>query len=657
MIFKAIYKIYFDKCLKKSNEIMAEKLPIHYYEKNKLYYIYPNYLPLARIFKVTVILIIIILHIIIGITYYLKGITFSNIITIVEPFIILILMLLEFSSYFDGMKEEVNTDTINNKTDTKEKNIVLEEINQEYHKIWKNKLIGNYDVKSNYKCRIIENSQNQDSLSDQIANSTSDNQLNHFLHSRILFPIISGEDIIIESCLLESFADIIVPIVNIMFTASKKMMFICDTRETVRACEKWFEELELKANTSNSNIVVEVLDYQNNLSYQTDNNVDIYIGTVDLALDNKTIYENIDVIFCINIDKIISENALCLNILASSISSNRYDNVQYVLFGNRVNGLKQTASQVFMRNDFTYQVVKNSVKNNFMTNFWASEKGWLQSDILPNFATQYLGQLIPLTMPCFKYNIDNVDVISTSQSFKDQILSLQTAQPLLKKYMKKDIININEATKFSENENFVKINDKSVVILGDTNNNAALPVLNWLKYSKSDMLLNIVTDAYLLRNYIIANMDFYIGNAEVIGNILTFPKSNIKLSVYKLLNQLCQGNISEETLLREIQKQETDIQIDMFDSDQIRFITESLHALTKRAFGINIFFSSYLTSKKISKDTTIETKRYYKLLDSIKKELPEQLFKNITFIDAEQSAKVLKKIPVFELYQNYLEGQ
>jgi len=53
----------------------------------------------------------------------------------------------------------------------------------------------------------------------------------------------------------------------------------------------------------------------------------------------------------------------------------------------------------------------------------------------------------------------------------------------------------------------------------------------------------------------------------------------------------------------------------------------------------------------------MDSKRYYKLLDSIKYELPERLFKNITFIDSEQCAKVLKKIPVFDLYQNYLEGQ
>jgi len=99
------------------------------------------------------------------------------------------------------------------------------------------------------------------------------------------------------------------------------------------------------------------------------------------------------------------------------------------------------------------------------------------------------------------------------------------------------------------------------------------------------------------------------------------------------------------------------IKLDTFNHDQVRFITESLESLTKKAFGINIFFKSYLISKKVYKGKNLEFRRYYKLLDTIKKELPDKLFKNIIFIDSEQSEKILKKIPVFELYQNYLEGQ
>lgn len=657
LLYKSIYKIYFHIYSKKSTDISENNLPVQYYEKDGAFYLSPYYSTLAKVFKFATIIVVALISIGIGIIYLINEGSTDKISITVETFILLPLFLMELNSYFDGHLEDDVKRAMQNQESPKERDTVWADLDKEYRRLWKEQLLGRYNVTNKYEREIISKTGKRDLLSENIAKAASGNKSNDFLYSRILSPIMRGEDMIIESCLLQSFSDIIVPIVNIMFTASKRMMFVCDSQSTVKQCEKWFEELDIKSNTANSNIVIDVLNYDNTESIKMDSNVDIYIGTVDLALNSKAIFENIDVVFCLNIDKIISESALNLNLLASVLSSDRYDNVQYVLFGNRVNGLKQTASQVFMRNNFGYQVVNSSIEKSLSANFWSTEKGWLQSAILPGFAAQYLGQLIPLAIPAFKFDIRHADIISASQSFSDQMLSLQTAQPLLKKYMDKDILNIDEAITFAENENFLTLNDNSVVVVGDTNNNAALILLNWLKYAKSNMFLNVVSSPYLLRDYIVSNMDFFLGNVEAIGNILPVPKSNIKLSVYRLINQLCYGNVAEETLLREIKNQETEIKIDTFENDQVRFVTEALQDLTKRAFGTNIFFTSYLTSQRINKEKSMESKRYYKLLDSIKNELPERLFKNITFIDSEQFAKVLKRIPVFELYQNYLEGQ
>jgi hypothetical protein len=655
-LYKIIYRIYFNAYSKKSTDIYEDHLPTQYYEKKGVFYLSPYYSTLAKTFKYLTLIIIGLISIGIGILYLIND-SFLNFPVTIETFILLPLVLMELYTYFDGQLEDEVKKSSKKQDAPKERDTVWAELDNEYRGLWQQQLLCRYSVTNKYERQILNKTGKKDMLSESIAKSAAANKSNDFLYSRILSPIMKGEDMIIESCLLHSFSDIIVPIINIMFTASKRMMFICDNYRSVKQCEKWFEELDIKSNTANSNIVIDVLNYENTESIKIDSNVDIYIGTVDLALNSKAIFENIDVVFCLNVDKIISESALNLNLLASVLSSDRYDNVQYILFGNRVNGLKQTASQVFMRNDFGYQVVNSAIEKSLNADFWSTEKGWLQSAILSGFAAQYLGQLIPLALPAFKYDIHHVDIISSAQSFSDQMLSLQIAQPLLKKYMAKDIVNIDEAISFAENENFISLNDNSVVVVEDTSNNAALVLLNWLKYAKSNMFLNVVSSPYLLRDYIVANMDFFLSNVEAIGNILPVPKSNIKLSVYRLINQLCYGNVAEETLLREIKNQETDVKIDTFENDQVRFVTEALQDLTKRAFGTNIFFTSYLTSQRISKEKSMESKRYYKLLDSIKNELPERLFKNITFIDSEQSAKVLKRIPVFELYQNYLEGQ
>lgn len=657
MAYKSIYKTYFEYCFKKGKFKNWEYIPRQYYLKDGKYYLFSSYVSLRRVFKYLYIIINIILIVIMFLVYFIYNIDINVIIkSVIDYCMVIPLLIYELYIYFDGNINDKDDIKVQDKSIIKRK-ILWGELDREYYRLWKGQLLGRYNVINKYESHIIDDTVKCDSVSQNIVKSISDNKSSDFLYSRILSPIMEGKDIIVESCLMDMFSDIIVPIINVMFTASKKMLFICDNYKTVKECEKWLEMLEIKSNVANSNIVVDVLSYDMNDSLKMDSKVDIYIGTVDLALDSKVIFENIDVVFGINIDRIISDSAVNLNLLASVITGYRKDSVQYVLFSNRVNELTQTISQVLMRNDFVYQVINNNTCKNLNANFWATEKGWFQSVILPGYASQYLGQLIPLSIPAFKYKIEHVDVVSANQSSNDQMLALQTTQSLLKKYMNKDIVNLDEAIKFSDSENFLDIKDDSVFIVGDTYNNAALMLLNYFKYTKKNMFLNVVSQPYLLRDYIVSNIDFFIGNVDAIGNILPVAKTNIKLSVYKLINQLCYGNVLEEVLLRQIRSLETDKKIDTFENDQVRFVTEVLQELTNKAFGRDIHFASYLTSQKDGIDESLNNKRYYKLLESVKNELPDRLFKIIKFIDSEQSAKVLKRVPVFELYQNYLEGQ
>lgn len=655
IIFKAGYKIRLDFKIKNNDSSIDDKYLKHYYKIDDNFYIYEKYLQLSKIFMLMVKVLIFVLGILIFIIFRGNNV-FEDIAYVILSGGILILFLSELAFYFDGIVDN-NVSVIKKNKKESNKKYTIDDINLEEHRLFGEQLLGSYGIINNYSVEVIDKKINDLDKHDLMIEIATSNEFNKFLYSRVFYPIISGEDIIIEGCLLDNFSEIIVPIVNIMFSASKKILFVCDSIDTVKKCEKWFEELDIKANTGNSNIVVEVMDYENNNSLKTDNNIDIYVGTIDLVLNSKSVYESIDVVVGVNIDKIICENALNLNILASVFANSKNNYVQYVLFGNRVNGLKQIISQVLIRNDFRYQVVKRTNKKKMITNFFVTERGWLQTRLLPNFATQYLGQLIPLAIPCFKYNIKNVDIVSLDQPYDEQVVSLQTAQSLLDNYIEKDIVNINEGVKFFENENFVKIDDKSVMIVADDMNNVALLVSNWLKYANKDLLLNVVSHTYLLRDYIVSNIDFFIGNVEIVGNILPIPKSNIKLAVYKLINQLCYGYVSEDILLSEVKKYIIDKEKEVNEDNLLRFITDSLQELTKQAFGIDIVYSTYLILKKVNVDGVMNNKRYYKLLDSIKKELPDELFKSIYFVDSEKMSKIIKRIPVFELYQNYLDGQ
>ena len=649
LLYKSIYKIYYslyeDKITNKEHI-----LPKHYYYKDNNYYLSSYYITLSKVFKYSYITIIIILSILIASFDYIYDISFKDIIKIISSFTILLVLLSELSIYFNGQLEDISIKNRNRRN--KKDNILWNSLDEEYRKLWKEKLLSSYNVVNKYDTKIIDGVSNIDKVSMNVTKGISDNNAKDLVYGKILSSISNGKNLIIESCLIESFSNIIIPIFNIKFTASKKILILTDSYNSVGECSKWLE----KYNITNSDIVVDILSNNNNTLIKQDNKVDIYVGTVDLVLNNRNIFENIDVVFCLNIDKIITENALNLNLLASFLSG-KSNSVQYVMFGNRVNGLIQTISQVLMKNNFEYQTIENGLEKQINVNFWKKEGEWFQEKVLSGIVSNNLGQLIPLSLPAFKLGIEKVNVISSEQSLSDQLISLQTTTQTLKKYINKDIVNLNDAIIISQNENFIELDNNSVLVVEDNYNNAALVLLNYLKYTKTNMYLNVVTKPYILRDYIISNIDFFVNNVEVIGNILPISKTNNKLSLYRIINQLCYGFISEDILLDEIKKLDRNINIDIFENNQERFITNKLQKLIKDIFEVDIYLKSYLDINKYSKTNEVREKQYYKLLDSVKYELPERLFKNITFIDSEQSAKVLKRIPVFELYQNYLEGQ
>ena len=650
LVYKAIYYLYYLLYEDKIINSTFDWLPKQYYYKDGKYYLLSNYISLFKTFRYSCVLIVIILSFLISIFDCVYNISFDSIISIISTFMMIILLLLELSVYFDGLLEDYSLRKKNKRNN--KGNVLWNLLDLEYRKLWKNKLLSSYNIVNKYETKVIENNYNVDEISKNITKEITDNKFKNLIYGKIFSSISNGKNIIIESCYLESFSNMIVPIINILFHENKRMMIITDSYDNVRLCSDWLEKLNIK----NSEIVVDIFSYDNDYSIKLDNKVDVYVGTVDLAIENRDILEDIDVVFCFNIDKMISENALNLNLLSSFLANNTND-VQYIMFGNRINGLAQKISQVFMKSNFDYHTIENGIDKQINVNFWKSEGEWFQSNVLSGLVSSNLGQVIPLALPAFKHGVEKVNVISSKQVLKDQLMAVQTTQHSLKKYIEKDIINIDDSFDLSQNENFIELDKNAVVVVEDNYNNAALVLLNYLKYTKNNMYLNVVMNPYILRDYIISNMDFFINNVEVIGTLLPISKTNIKLSLYRIINQLCCGDVAEDILLEEIKKINVDKNIDVFGQEQERFIIDSLEKLIRDIFGVKICLETYLNKCKRIVSNKIHEKQYYSLLKSIRDELPSRLFKNIIFRDSEQSNKILKKIPVFELYQNYLEGQ
>ncbi|WP_426350046.1 hypothetical protein ACPWSR_02110 [Alloiococcus sp. CFN-8] len=571
----------------------------------------------------------------------------------------LIAFLAEVAAYMDGSVEEEKLDA-KRAAEKSDRNIAWVDLSDEYESIWKDKLLASYRIYGKSKKIYVKDDKLKGNhYSREIADfiTSKDGNSSNFSNGRIISQILSGKNLIIESEIVINYTEALYPVINILFAANKKLIFLCDSQYTVNKCSEWLNDLQLKKD--HGSIVVETLSYDEiEKEAKLDSNIDIYITTVELALKGKINYEDIDVVLGINTDRILSAEALNLTILSSIFKSNRTQDMQYILFSKRVNGLEQAISNVFMNLDFHYIVEEDGLDRAVTINFWSSERGWLQSNIISGYGASFMGQLIPLSMPALRRELYGVGIITSKEAYLDELNSVYKSQPMMKRYMHhKEIVNIDEGIDFYENGNFVAIKDNDLLILEDKDKNVGSCAYNWSGQGKKNLFVNIVSPQYLLRDYFIDNIDFFLGNSEASGAIMPVQHNNIKLAVFRIISELCRG-MEEEKLLINLNR--LGIDTDSTNSNINKIIIKALNKLTQEAFSVNISFDIYLKVYNESDDwqkEIFESKRYYKLLSSVINELPQRLFKNLKFIDSEKRNKVINTIPAYELYQNYLEGQ
>lgn len=486
---------------------------------------------------------------------------------------------------------------------------------------------------------------------------SSDNGLNKddYIYSKIFTPIIEGENMIIETENIYVLNDIIPPLINLIFGTNRKMMFITENDAESNATLKWLKDCNVI--TDNRNKSVQVFTEEGDRMMLPDNNIDICIGTVEQLLEHRDMTKGAETIFSINVDNIIVKSPVELSTLTKVLSRDKSKKVQYVLFANETNGLRQSIERVFYTEKFLYQVVRQKLVRNFYSMFYAKEKGWIQKEVLPAMAADSLGSVLPLLITPLKYGFENLYAISDSEPYSDEMTSLHKCAPNLKKYVGNTKVNdIEDKIKFLPNEHFTGNEDSMIVSYDDTENNLILLLKNYIKYASSRMLVNIVSDKYLLRDYMIDNIDFLMQNHEFLGKIVPFHKDGKKILLFKLINELCLNELEENYVVTELNR----LNGHSFNPEDVdnaeSYIKQSFTELIEEVFGKRIYMEGYVNKEFDSQ--VCGKKRYnYRLSDYIKDELPRNLFTQIKFVTADDRYKQLKRIPIYEMYQNYAVGQ
>ena len=142
LLYKGIYRIYFQMRTEKSADISEDNLPVQYYEKKGAFYLSPYYSTLAKVFEYSAIIVLALLSIGMGVLYLINIDRGRPIAITAETFLLLPLFLLELNAYFDGYLEEEVKKMRQKQDAPKERDTVWADLDNEYHSLWQPQLLG-----------------------------------------------------------------------------------------------------------------------------------------------------------------------------------------------------------------------------------------------------------------------------------------------------------------------------------------------------------------------------------------------------------------------------------------------------------------------------------------------------------------------------------
>lgn len=668
--------------------ISKESNITEYYEydnEKKEYFLKSRFKIVGEIFGILAILFASVTVFIVGLLIYLifkfkQYYMLEKLLIAVVGLPLVYLLLNEIHSFLDGnVKEEEKRIKKKKKEEeeNKDKKTEYEELYNEYKNIWGVNLLAsskilnpsteNINVEDENK-KIIKDSKNK-----EVEAIYEKLKLKYKIEPTtltILNNLLNGENRIIENSNYEELAPILFSYFEDSIIKGKKILVLAEDdlynnfknrKNLYEWFVNWFNILYKK---SIRNIVV--FD-----EWKSKNEWDILIATQTELIRyqeefiNKIQEEQNDIkdliILVIN-EKAeeIAENILTLSILSNILNTyfnvdkkRNFDGAQYIILSSKTSNLKESVNKNL---GITAQgeKIKEKLAENIYTLIWKEDsKNEYYTEILNGGLLHELGVGATLSFLAWEKGNEKVEFVEqNSLPYNVYAKEIEVAREKLKDIpINKN--NINGAYEYFANYNLIssliKKEDKKILFIQDNNYNFPLLINNYKSVAGKELLLNIISPVYLLRDYFVENVEYFY-SSPLYGYTPKIESDKFKIASYLkeiLINEKL--NISESV----IKEQLSNIK------EKLGNIEEELIKLFLDVYNIDILKNDYL-SVKIVQEYNNEFKRfeevkYYKMKASFNENSYFKWFENYEILDTGNN--IYKILPYDHIYQNYLPEQ
>lgn len=384
----------------------------------------------------------------------------------------------------------------------------------------------------------------------------------------------------------------------------KKCLVILGRDSSAKDVQHWLKEGVYQTINTNSLWKVDILG-------QEETNTDIGIMkfcdlyNLNLQKNNKHFLENVGFVFIIEPSHILGTGQVGLSILANRFKNHK---VVYGVCDRNCDGLVDTLSHILKTNITEVTATLQSKAVTSMM-FWKAESQYMHHHLFSN-VSHYLGIGTEINSVALKYQIANTQWISNNQF---PVVDMKWIDG---QYFKKichyanltvNQESFNKAFHVKSNLWDLKMQNNSFLVVEDEFYNLFEMARIYSTRAKQQGFINVISNNYLLRDYMIDNSQTFLNDPKAIPTIVPEYAKTEKNVILKIIMRLVEEHICEDEI----------INIFMISGIEFTDVLETLKKLIhKHCFVDEIVIRVYFKDTLLSDSITRETKKYYYIDES-----------------------------------------
>lgn len=573
------------------------------------------------------------------------------------------LLFAEFAWFFGGLQFEKQTGTIHGQDVELNKHVDYERLFEEYKRLWPERILKSDFLTEN---SFVQEHYYYEKMTDHPHVQLKINQLCERLkregfiiresYCRIFRDIIEEKDVLIEDPFYTDLAPYLFPALYHLLARDRKLAVLAASTSHALDIVSWFqkginqeEEIE---------IVFTIAVLQDAIEQNLDPDVvvltpaDLIKSSSNHYIYNRVATKRIHGIIIIEGDRIINEHGMMLYNFMHKLKDIGGMKPQSIVLSRWQEDLEQSVRHLLGADPRdTEPAIPSSRKLYYM--LWKKEGEELfQQKILSRMVHRRIEMDAVLAIPAIKYGVERIAYLNPMKApIMEGLEELKDNQEQLIPYTQ-DMYNLDslfERSVFHRNHLEVPLENYQFAIVRDHENNIVDSLSQWLPASKEIGFIHVVSQPYLLRDYLIDNSDYYIGNNRKISPISVRVSKSMWSSAYNLLERLCAGDVSEaeveQLFIRNNISQET--------------LAEGIGKLLNATFKQKIDFEQLLDIKIEQsfnrQKMAFEEHLSFRLPAGLQNSLLPSWF--TVYEIQTQSGIVLESIMKGHVYQNYQVGQ